>query len=95
MKGFFKVAVWITAAIVGLFFWNVTPDFRPIFGWILAAAFICYVLSAIVEVTIKRLVGDELLALRRQSNATADRLDLLDRKVTAILRDALEQRRLR
>jgi len=58
-------------------------------------AFICYVLSAIVEVTVKRLVGDELLELRRQSNATANRLDLLDRKVTAILRDALEQRRLR
>jgi hypothetical protein len=73
----------------------VTPDFRPILGWLLAAAFICYVLSAIVEVTVKRLVGDELLELRRQSNATANRLDLLDRKVTAILRDALEQRRLR
>jgi predicted PurR-regulated permease PerM len=95
MKTFFKVAVWIMAAIVGLFFWNVTPDFRPILSWILAAAFICYVLSAIVEVTVKRLVGDELLELRRQSNATANRLDLLDRKVTAILRDALEQRRLR
>ena len=95
MKTFFKVAVWIMAAIVGLFFWNVTPDFRPILGWLLAAAFICYVLSAIVEVTVKRLVGDELLELRRQSNATANRLDLLDRKITAILRDALEQRRLR
>ena len=95
MKAFFKVAAWIMAAFLGLFVWNVTPDFRPIVTWALAAAFVCYVLSTIVEVTIKRLIGGELLELRRQSNATANRLDVLDRKVTAILRDALEQRRLR
>jgi predicted PurR-regulated permease PerM len=95
MKTFFKVVVWIMAIILGLFVWNVTPDFRPLVTWILAAAFICYVLSTIVEATVKRLIADELLELRRQSNATAHRLDLLDRKVTAILRDALEQRRLR
>jgi hypothetical protein len=54
----------------------------------LAAAFVCYVLSIIVEVTVKRVISDEQLELR-------SRLELLDRKVTAILRDALEQRRLR
>ena len=86
---------WIAAAFVGLFIWNVTPDFRPIVTWLLAAAFICYVLSAIVEVTIKRIIWDELLALRRQSDAAANHLALLDRKVTVILKDALEQRRLR
>ncbi len=95
MKTFFRVALWILALFLGLFVWNVTPDFRPIISWILAAAFVCYVLSIIVEVTIKRLIADELLELRRQSNATVNRLDLLDRKVTAILRDALEQRRFR
>ena len=95
MKTFFKVVAWIMAVVLGLFVWNVTPDFRPIITWVLAAAFICYVLSTIVEVTVKRLIGDELLELRRQSNATANRLDVLDRKITAILRDALEQRRLR
>ena len=95
MKTFLKAVGWIMAAVLGLFVWNVTPDFRPIVTWVLAAAFICYVLSAIVEVTVKRLIGDELLELRRQSSATANRLDVLDRKVTAILRDALEQRRLR
>jgi hypothetical protein len=46
------------------------------------------VLSVIVEVTVKRVMSDEHLELR-------SRLELLDRKVTAILRDALEQRRLR
>jgi predicted PurR-regulated permease PerM len=95
MKTFFKVVIWFMAAVFGLFVWNVTPDFRPLVTWILAAAFICYVLSTIVEATVKRLIADELLELRRQSNAAANRLDVLDRKVTAILRDALEQRRLR
>lgn len=95
MKTFFKVVIWFMAAVFGLFVWNVTPDFRPLVTWILAAAFICYVLSTIVEATVKRLITDELLELRRQSNAAANRLDVLDRKVTAILRDALEQRRLR
>jgi hypothetical protein len=46
------------------------------------------VLSIIVEVTVKRVISDEQLELR-------SRLDVLDRKVTAILRDALEQRRIR
>ena len=95
MKTFFKVVIWLMAAVLGLFVWNVTPDFRPIVTWVLAAAFVCYVLSTIVEATVKRLIADELLELRRQSNAAANRLDVLDRKVTAILRDTLEQRRLR
>ena len=85
MKTFFKVVIWFMAAVFGLFVWNVTPDFRPLITWILAAAFICYVLSTIVEATVKRLIADELLELRRQSNAAANRLDVLDRKVTAIL----------
>ena len=88
MKTFFKVAIWIAAALLGLFVWNGLPDFRPLVSSILAAAFACYVLSIIVEVTVKRVISDEQLELR-------SRLELLDRKVTAILRDALEQRRLR
>lgn len=95
VRTFFKVVIWFMAAIVGLFVWNVTPEFRPMIGWVLAAAFVCYVLSTIVEATVKRLIADELLELIRQSNATANRIDVLDRKVTAILRDALEQRRVR
>jgi hypothetical protein len=63
-------------------------DFRPLVSSIPAAAFVCYALSIIVEVTVKRVISDEQLELR-------SRLELLDRKVTAILRDALEQRRLR
>jgi predicted PurR-regulated permease PerM len=88
MKTFFKVVIWIVTVVAGLVFWNVTPDFRPLVSSILAAAFVCYVLSVIVEVTVKRVISDEQLELR-------SRLDVLDRKVTAILRDAFERRRLR
>jgi len=85
MKSFFKVVIWIAATVVGVIVWNVAPDFRPLVSSILAAAFVCYVLSIIVEVTVKRVISDEQLELR-------SRLEVLDRKVTAILRDASERR---
>ena len=87
MKTFFKAVIWMAAAVAGLVVWNVAPDFRPLVSSILAAAFVCYVLSVIVEVTVKRVISDEQLELR-------SRLEVLDRKVTAILRDAFERRRL-
>ena len=88
MKTFFKVVIWMAAAFVGLFVWNVAPDFRPLVSSILAATFVCYVLSIIVEAAVKRVISDEQLELR-------SRLEVLDRKVTAIFRDAFELRRLR
>jgi predicted PurR-regulated permease PerM len=88
MRTFSKAVVWAAALFVGLFIWNVTPDFRPLIAWVLAAAFLCYVLSTMVEVIVRRLVCGELQELW-------SRVDVIDRKVTAILRDALEQRRLR
>ena len=88
MKTFFKVVIWMAAAFVGLFVWNVAPDFRPLVSSILAATFVCYVLSIIVEAAVKRVISDEQLELR-------SRLEVLDRKVTAILREAFERRRLR
>jgi hypothetical protein len=88
MKRFFKVVIWMASAVAGLIVWNAAPDFRPLISSILAAAFVCYALSIIVEVTVKRVISDEQLELR-------SRLDVLDRKVTAILREAFERRRLR
>jgi predicted PurR-regulated permease PerM len=88
MKTFFKIFIWITALFVGLIVWNLASDFRPLVASILAAAFVCYVLSIIVEAAVKRVISDEQLELR-------SRLEVLDRKVTAILRDAFERRRLR
>ena len=87
MKSFFKAVIWMAAVLAGLIGWNVAPDFRPLVSSILAAAFVCYVLSVIVEVTVKRVISDEQLELR-------NRLEVLDRKVTAILQDAFERRRL-
>jgi hypothetical protein len=87
MKTFFKVVIWMAVAVAGLTVWNVAPDLRPLVSSILAAAFVCYVLSAIVEVTVKRVISEEQLELR-------SRLEVLDRKVTAILREAFERRRL-
>jgi predicted PurR-regulated permease PerM len=85
MKTFLKAVIWMAAIVAGLVVWNGAPDFRPLVSSILAAAFVCYVLSVIVEVTVKRVISDEQVELR-------SRLDLLDRKVTAILRDAFERR---
>ena len=79
MKRFFKVAVCLAALFLGLFLWNVAPDYRPILTWLLAAAFVCYVLSTIVEITIKRVMGvmrDDLQELRRQGDAAANHLTL-------------------
>ena len=92
MGTLFKVVGWIVAAVLGLLVWNIFSETRAIIGCAIAVAFICYVLSIIMMVTVKRLIGDELLELRLQSNAVANRLELMDRKVTAILRDALEHR---
>jgi hypothetical protein len=86
MKEFFKVVIWIAATVGSLVVWNVAPDFRPLVSSILAAAFVCYVLSMIVEVTVKRVISDEQMEFR-------SRLEVLDRKVTAILRDTFERRR--
>jgi hypothetical protein len=95
METFFKIAGWTTAAILGAAVWTVFPEYQTIISSILAALFICYVFSVLVDVTVRRLIGDELLELRLQTNATAKHLELIDRKVTAVLRDALEQRQAR
>lgn len=88
MNTFFKIVIWFAAAFVGLFVWNVTPDFRPLITWLIVAAFICYVMTIIVGMTVKRVISVELVEL-------LSRLEVLDRKVTALLKEALEQRRLR
>ena len=92
MRTFFKVVGWVIAAVSGLVVWNLLPETRTIISCGMVVAFICYGLSIVVGVSVKRLIGDELRELRLQSNAAACRLELIDRRVTAILRDALEQR---
>lgn len=95
MDTFFKVAGWITAAILGAAVWTVFPEYQTIMSGILVVLIICYLISVLVQVTVKRQIGDELQELRLQTNATAERIGVIDRKVTAVLRDALEQRQAR
>ena len=92
MGTFFKVVGWVIATISGLLVWNILPETRAIISSGMVVAFICYGISIVVGITVKKLIGDELRELRLQSNAAACRLELIDRRVTAILRDALEQR---
>ena len=92
MRTFFKVVGWVMATISGLLVWNILPETRAIISCGMVVAFICYGISIVVGVTVKRLIREELRELRLQSNATAYRLELIDRRVTAILRDAFEQR---
>jgi hypothetical protein len=89
---FFKVFGWALATVSGLLVWNILPETRAIISCGMVVAFICYGISIVVGVTVKRLIREELRELRLQSNTTACRLELIDRRVTAILRDALEQR---
>jgi len=88
MNRFLKTVLWFAAAFVGLFVWNATPDFRPLITWLIVGALACYALSIIVGITVRRAISVEQLEMR-------SRLDLLDRKVTALLKNALEQRRVR
>jgi hypothetical protein len=92
MRTFFKVVGWVMATISGLLVWNILPETRAIISCGMVVTFICYGISIVVRVTVKSLIRDELRELRLQSSATACRLELIDRRVTAILRDALEQR---
>ena len=95
MKSFIKFAIWLAAAFVGLFIWNTAPDFRPIATWAVPAAIACYGLSFIVQRAVRRLISDELIELRHQMDLATNQLTTLDRKVTVLLKDALEQRQQR
>ena len=85
MVTFFKVVGWVMATISGLLVWNILPETRAVISCGMVVAFICYGISIVVGVTVKRLIGDELLELRLQCNAVANRLELMDRKGTVRL----------
>jgi hypothetical protein len=92
MKTIVKFAIWFAAAFVGLFVWNTVPDFRPIAIWAVPAAIVCYVLSLVAQRTIRRLISDEMTELRHQLDIATNQLTTLDRKITVLLKDALQQR---
>ena len=92
MDRILKVVGWIVVAVLGPIVWTVFPEAQTIIACLLAATLIFYVFFAAVKVAVGRLVGDQLMELHLQINAIAERLELMDRKTNALLRNALEQR---
>lgn len=88
MRLYLRVVAWFAVAIAGVMVWNLIPDLRPVISWLIVASLICYVASILVGMTVRRVMSAEQIELH-------SRLDLLDRKVNALLREALEQRKLR
>jgi hypothetical protein len=56
MVTFFKVVGWVMATISGLLVWNILPETRAIISCGMVVAFICYGISIVVGVTVKRLI---------------------------------------
>ena len=87
-----KIVGWVVVAVLGLVVWTFFPEAQTIIAFLLTATLIFYVFFAAVKVTVGRLVGDQLTELRLEINSVDERLELMDRKVNALLRNALEQR---
>ena len=85
MDRIFKVVGWVGFAVLGLVVWTVFPEAQTVIACFLAATLIFYVFFAAVKVTVRQIVGDQMMELH-------ERLDLMDRKTNALLRNALEQR---
>ena len=82
----------IVTGVLGLLIWALFPEAQTLIACVLVASAIFYVFFAAVKATVGRLIGDQLTELHLQINAVAERLELVDRKTTAVLRNALEQR---
>jgi hypothetical protein len=89
MKAALKIVGWIALGLAGIFIWFAFPEVQPIVGAGLLAVFVYHVISTIVRETVR----GELADLRRESKLHTARLEDIDRKVSATLRDALERRR--
>ncbi len=85
MDRILKVVGWVVIAVLGLVVWTVFQKAQTIIACFLAAILIFYVFFAVVKVTVGQIVGDQLMELH-------ERLELMDRKTNALLRNALEQR---
>jgi hypothetical protein len=84
---------WVAAGLIGALIFYAYPDYRIHIEIILGIIFGYRLLDELLESAVRRVLWDEFLELRRQSHANTDRLEDIDRKVSAILSDALERRR--
>jgi hypothetical protein len=85
MDRILKVVGWVVMAVLGLVVWTIFPEARTIIACFLAATLIFHLFFVAVKVTVRQIVGDQLMELH-------ERLDLMDRKTNALIRNALEQR---
>ena len=92
MDRILKVVGWVVFAVLGLVVWTFFPEAQSIIACLLTTTLVFYVFFAAVKVTVGRLVGDQLMELRLEINSVDERLELMDRKINALLRNALEQR---
>ena len=87
-----KIVGWVVAVVLGLVVWTFFPETRTFIACLVTATLIFHAFFAAVKVTVGRLVGDQLMELHVEINTVADRLELVDRKINALVRCALEQR---
>jgi hypothetical protein len=87
-----KIVGWVVVAVLGLVAWIVFPEAQTIIACLITATLIFYVFFAAVKAIVGRLVGDQLMELRLEINSVDERLELVDRKINALFRNALEQR---
>jgi hypothetical protein len=87
-----EIAGWIVVAAIGLVLWSALPELRTILACLLTATLIYRVFVATVHLTVKRIVGDQLMELRTEIGAVVERLEHIDRKTNALFLDTLAQR---
>jgi hypothetical protein len=92
MDRIFKIVGGAVVAVLGVVVWIFFPEARTIIACFITATLIFHVFFAAVRVTVGRLVGDQLTELRLEINSVDKRLEFMDRKINALLRNALEQR---
>ena len=92
MNRLLETVGWVVVAVMGFVLWSVFPEVRTIIACLLTATLIFYVFFAAVKLTVRRLIGDQLIELHREMNSIAERLDHMDRKTNALLMNALAQR---
>ena len=80
MDRILRIVGWVVVAVVGLILWSIFPEARTTIACLLSATLIFYVFSAAVKLTVGRIVGDQLIEIRCEMNAIAERVEHIDRK---------------
>lgn len=93
MEALRRFAAAIALAVVALGVWNAFPDYRPVYIWVVLAILAHNAVWHVAQSAARRRLSEELLDIRAQGNNVEEKLDLLDRKINALLEDAVQRRR--